>query len=207
MDVIKIENTSVTPVREFTKPQKIVAGVFYIMIVIASLITLGGLIWTAADFIIGTSGKWGLFLELNLGYKIAIIGGLLAGLFFLLVFFSGLFKKSSRSLIGFIYKKRELEARYKNRKGVKIAAGGLLISLIGILVGVILATIWDILAGPGGSFSDITFLGSTGPWVLAIGLGTFLLIGSALFMIYFWKNGYYLILKIMGALEKEDQKK
>ena len=121
------------------------------------------------------------------------------------MFFAGLFKKSSRSLITFIYKKRELEEKYKNRKGVQIAAGGLLISLICIIVGIILAIIWDILAGPGGSISDITFLGSTGPWVLTIGIGLFLLVGAALFMIYFWKNGYYLILKIMGALEKEDK--
>lgn len=202
-----MENTSVAPIRELNKTQKIVSGVFYGMIVIGSLITLGGVIWTLADIFIGTTGKFQLFLDLNLGYKIAIIGGLLAGLFFLLVFFSGLFKRSSSSLIGFIYKRREIEVKYKNRKGVKIAAGGLLVSLIGIIIGVILAIIWDILAGPGGSISDITFLGSTGPWVLSIGLGIYLLVASALFIIYFWKNGYYLILKIMGALEKENKKK
>ncbi|MHA2129496.1 MAG: hypothetical protein ACW99L_05935 [Promethearchaeota archaeon] len=201
-----MENASITSVREFNKTQKMVAGIFYVMIVIASLVTLGGVIWTLADIFIGTTGKFQLFIDLNLGYKIAIIGGLLAGLFFLLVFFSGLFKKSSRSLITFIYKKRELEAKYKNRKGVQIAAGGLLISLIGIIIGVILAIIWDVLAGPGGSFSDITFLGSTGPWVLTIGIAIFLIVGAALFMIYFWKNGYYLILKIMAPLEKEDNK-
>jgi hypothetical protein len=200
-----MEIASVNSKREFNKTQKMVAGIFYVMIVIASLVTLGGVIWTLADIFIGTTGKFQLFIDLNLGYKIAIIGGLLAGLFFLLVFFSGLFKKSSRSLITFIYKKRELEAKYKNRKGVQIAAGGLLISLIGIIIGIILAIIWDVLAGPGGSLSDITFLGSTGPWVLTIGIGIFLLVGTALFMIYFWKNGYYLILKIMGALEKEDE--
>lgn len=202
-----MENTSVAPIRDFNKNQKIVAGVFYVMIVIASLASLAGVIWTLADIFIGPTGKFQLFLDLNLGYKIAMVGGFLAGLFFLLVFFFGLFKKSSRSLIGFIYKKRELEERYKNRKGVKIAAGGLLVSVIGIIIGLIFAIIWDVLAGPGGSFSDITFLSSTGPWVLIIGIGIFLLVGSALFMIYFWKNGYYLILKIMGALEKEDKKK
>ncbi|KKK44194.1 hypothetical protein LCGC14_0601680 [marine sediment metagenome] len=199
-----MENTSVAPIKEFNKNQKIVAGVFYVVIVIASLASLAGAIWTLADVFIGPTGKLQLFNKLNLGYKIAIIGGFLAGLFFLLVFFSGLFKKSSRSLIGFIYKKRELEERYKNRKGVKIAAGGLLVSVIGIIIGLILAIIWDMLAGPRGSFSDITFLSSTGPWVLITGIGLFLLVGSALFMIYFWKNGYFVILKIMGALEKEE---
>ena len=188
MDVRKIENNSVSPVREFRRNQKVVAGVFYVMIVLASLASLGGTIWTLADIFISPTEKLQLFNKLNLGYKIALIGGFLAGLFFLLVFFSGLFKKSSRSLIGFIYKKRELEERYKNRMGVKIAAGGLLLSVISIIIGIILAIIWDVLAGPRGSFSDITFLSSTGPWVLITGIGIFLLVGSALFMIYFWKN-------------------
>ncbi|MHA2119958.1 MAG: hypothetical protein ACW990_02010, partial [Promethearchaeota archaeon] len=156
------------------------------------------------DWFIGPTGKFETFLGLNLGYQIAIIGGFLAGLFFILVFFFGLFKKSSKSLISFIYKKRELEEKYKNRTDVKIAAGGLLISLIGIIIGVIFAVILDLLGGSSeGGFSLLNFLASTGPWVLFIGVGLFVIAGVALFMIYFWKNGYYLILRIMGLLEKE----
>ncbi len=200
-----IENSS-TSRKEYSKSQKIVAGIFYVMIVAGSLICFGGLIWTLADIFLGATGKFDLFLNLNLGYQIAIIGGLLAGLFFLMVFFFGLFKKTSRSLIKFIYKRRKLEDKYKNRIGVKIAAGGLLVSLIGIIIGVIFAIFWDLIDS-GGSVSLITLLGSTGPWVLVIGIGLFLAIGAALFMIYFWKNGYYVILKIMGALEKEEIKK
>ena len=202
-----MENVSSTPIKEYNKNQKIVSGIFYALIVIASLITIGGVVWTFADIFIGTTGKFEQFLDLNLGYQVAIIGGLLAGLFFLLVFFFGLFKKTSRSLLTFIYKKRELEEKYKNRIGVKIAAGGLLISLIGIIVGIIVAIIWDLLTGStGGTFSLLALLGSTGPWVLFIGIGLFVIVGAALFMVYFWKNGYYLILRIMGKLEKEEKK-
>ena len=192
--------------KEFRKSQKLIALIFFILIVIASIVTLGGVVWTFADIFIGTTGKWLAFLGLNTGYQIAIIGGLLAGLFFLLVFFFGLFKKTSRSLIHFIYRKRELEEKYKNRKDVKIAAWGLLISLIVIIIGVIIAIFWDIFASSTGDPSAIlTFLGSTGPRVLFIGIGLFLLVGICLFMIYFWKNGYYLILRIMGKLEKTNK--
>lgn len=189
--------------KEYSKGQKVIALIFFILIVLASVVTLGGVVWTFADIFIGTTGKWDTFLTLNLGYQIAIIGGLLAGLFFLLVFFFGLFKKTSRSLIHFIYKKRELEEKYRNRIDVKIAAWGLLVSLIVIIIGVISAILWDIFASPaGGSSSILTFLGSTGPRVLFIGIGIFLIVGICLFMIYFWKNGYYLILRIMGKLER-----
>lgn len=201
-----MEEVSSGSTREYNKNQKIVSGIFYTLIVIASLVTIGGVVWTFADMFIDTTGKFQLFLDLNLGYKIAIIGGLLAGLFFLLVFFYGLFKKSSKALMVFIYKKRELEEKYKNRTGVKIFAGGLLISIIGIIIGFILGPVWDLIVGDSGDSGEFfTFLGSTGPWVLLVGAGLFLIIGAALFMIYFWKNGYYLILRILGGLEKEDK--
>ena len=199
------ESSSLT--KEYRKSQRVIALVFFIIVIIASIVTLGGVVWTFADIFIGATGKWDAFLALNLGYQIAIIGGLLAGLFFLLIFFFGLFKKTSRSLIHFIYRKRELEEKYKNRKDVKIAAWGLLISLIGIIIGVIFAIILDIFASSAGDPSTImTLLGSTGPRVLFIGIGLFLLVGVALFLIYFWKNGYYMILKLLGGLEKEKKK-
>ena len=143
-----------------------------------------------------------MFNDLNLGFRIAIIGGLLAGLFFLLVFFFGLFKKTSRSLINFIYRVRELEEKYKNRTGVKVVAGGLLVSLIVIIIGAIFAIFFDIFTGS--EVSIFSAIKTNGPVVLLIGIGLFLIVGIVLFMIYFWKNGYYLILKIMGILEKEE---
>lgn len=202
-----MENESSSLTTEYRKSQKIIALIFFIIIVIATIVSLGGVVWTIADFFIGTTGKWAQFLELNLGYQIAIIGGLLAGLFFLLIFFFGLFKKTSRSLINFIYKKRELEEKYRNRTDVKIAAWGLLISLIGIIGGMIFAVFWDIFSSDTGNPSIIlTLLGSTGPIVLFIGIGLFMLVGIALGLIYFWRNGYYLILKLLGGLEKEKKK-
>ena len=200
------ESSSITS--EYRKSQKIIALIFFIIIVIATIVSLGGVVWTIADFFIGTTGKLAQFLALPLGWQIAIVGGLLAGLFFLLVFFFGLFKKTSRSLIHFIYKKRELEERYKNRTNVKIAAWGLLISLIGLIGGAIFAILWDIFtSGTGDPSFILTLLGSTGPLVLFIGIGLFMLVGITLGLIYFWRNGYYLILKLLGGLEKEKQKK
>jgi len=201
-----MEEVSSGPTREYNKNQKVVSGIFYTLIVIASLVTIGGIVWTFADIFIGKTGKFELFNDLNLGYKIALIGGLLAGLFFLLVFFYGLFKKTSKALMVFIYKKRELEEKYKNRTGVKIIAGGLLISVIGIIIGLLFGPVWDLIVGDSGDSGEFfTYLGSTGPWVLLVGAGLFLIIGAALFMIYFWKNGYYLILRLLGGLEKEDK--
>ena len=94
-----MEYNSSSVVKEFSKNQKRVALVFYILIVSASLVTMFGVVWTLADIFIGTTGKFLLFKSLNLGYQIAIIGGLLAGLFFILIFFFWLFKRTTKSLI------------------------------------------------------------------------------------------------------------
>jgi len=193
-----------TPIQhiEYNKRQKNIAFIFYFIIVAASIISIGGTVWTLADIFISPTEKLEMFNDLNLGFRIAIIGGLLAGLFFLLVFFFGLFKKTSRSLINFIYRVRELEEKYKNRTGVKVVAGGLLVSLIVIIIGAIFAIFFDIFTGS--EVSIFSAIKTNGPIVLLIGIGLFLLVGIVLFMIYFWKNGYYLILKIMGILEKEE---
>lgn len=193
-----------TPIQhiEYNKRQKNIAFIFYFIIVAASIISIGGTVWTLADIFISPTEKLEMFNDLNLGFRIAIIGGLLAGLFFLLVFFFGLFKKTSRSLINFIYRVRELEEKYKNRTGVKVVAGGLLVSLIVIIIGAIFAIFFDIFTGS--EVSIFSAIKTNGPVVLLIGIGLFLIVGIVLFMIYFWKNGYYLILKIMGILEKEE---
>ncbi|TFF84361.1 MAG: hypothetical protein EU552_00655 [Promethearchaeota archaeon] len=188
---------------DYSPRQRAVGELYYVFIVAACIITLGGLVWSIADYWMPT-GKLGVFLELNLGYQIAIIAGFLAGLFFLLIFFFGLFRKGSILVLRFLFKTRNIEERYRNRLDVKIAAGGLLISIIAVVVGLIYAIINDLLIGPGSTapFSNLLSTFTSGNWTLFIGIATFAFIAISLFMVYFWKNGYYVILKIMGTLEK-----
>jgi len=189
--------------KDYSTGQMKIAKIFYVIIVIACIVIIGGTVWSIADFISPT-GKLQAFLELNWGYKIAIIAGFLAGLFFLLVFFYGLFKKGSKWILRVFFKVRELEERFKNRITVKIAAGGLLASIILILIGVVWALVQEILIPESGSpFSGLFSFFSSGNWALFIGVCILAVAFVILFMIYFWKNGYRLILKIMGTLEKE----
>ncbi len=183
--------------------QRVVGDMFYIFIVISCLICITGGIWSLFDFIMPT-GKLESFLGLTLGYQIAIIAGILAVLFFLLIFFFGLFKKGRRWVLHFIFKVREIEEKYKNRVDVKIAAGGLLISIMVIIIGIVIAMIQEILIAPSQSSPFSLFLASfsAGNWILFTGISLFAILAVTLFMIYFWKNGYYVILRVMGKLEK-----
>ncbi|MBY9016782.1 MAG: hypothetical protein KGD68_13920 [Candidatus Lokiarchaeota archaeon] len=186
----------------YPSKQRLVGQLFYIFIVISCLICITGGIWSIFDFIMPT-GKLESFLGLTLGYQIAIIAGILAGLFFLLIFFFGLFKKGRKWVLHFIFNVREIEEKYKNRIDVKIAAGGLLISIMAIIIGIVIAIIQEILLGPSQSSPFSAFLASfsAGNWILFTGISLFAILAVTLFMIYFWKNGYFILLKIMGKLE------
>ncbi len=194
-----ISNTT----ERYNSKQRAVGELFYIFIVISCLITITGGIWSIFDYLMPT-GKLVSFLGLTLGYQIALIAGILAGLFFLLIFFFGLFRKGRKWVLHFIFKVREIEEKYKNRIDVKIAAGGLLISIMAIIIGVVIAVIQEILLGPslGSPFSAFLTSFSTGNWILFTGISLFAILAVTLFMIYFWKNGYYVILRIMGKLEQ-----
>jgi hypothetical protein len=198
-----MEESDIDYKRNFTSKQRVIGELFYIFIVIACLITVAGGIWSLFDFVMPT-GKFETFLSLNLGYQIAIIAGFLAGLFFLLIFFFGLFKKGRKWVLVFIFRLNEIEEKYKNRLDVKIAAGGLLLSLMAIIIGIIIAVIQEILLGSSSTspFSGLLETFSSGNWILFTGVSAFAVLAVTLFLIYFWKNGYYLILKIMGVLEK-----
>ncbi len=189
--------------QKYSQSEMTVGKIFYIIIVFACLVVIGGIAWTIADFI-NPHGKLDAFLALSLGYQIAIVAGFLAGLFFLLVFFFGLFKKGSKWILKGFFKVRELDEKFRNRTTVKIAAGGLLISIIAIIVGIVWALIQEVLIGSEGGFAGLLSQFSSGNWVLFAGIALLIASFIALFMIYFWKNGYRLILKIMGSLEKED---
>ena len=69
----------------YSKIQQNAAKGFYIAIVLSWIIIITGSVWTVIDFL-NPSGKLDYFLSLNPFYQVVIVGGFLAGFFFLLVF-------------------------------------------------------------------------------------------------------------------------
>ncbi|TXT56235.1 MAG: conserved membrane protein of unknown function [Promethearchaeota archaeon] len=191
---------------EYTDRQVKVATGFYIAIVASFIVTVFGAIYTFADLIAPT-GKLDAFLQLNLGYQIAIVAGFSAGLFFLLIFFFGLYKRGTKSILKSIFKVRHLEEKYKNRLEIKLAAWGLLVSMSAVIVGLVIAIFQDLFFNVETSILwQLIANFSIGMTVLSIGIMMFIVIGLCLFIIYFWKNSYYLILKLVGGLEEKTEK-
>ncbi len=191
----------------FSKKQMLVATIFYIAITITVIVIIAGLVYTLADLIMET-GKMALFLGLNFGYQIAIIGTLLAGLFFLIVYFFGLYKKGRTMILKNIFRKKLFNDKYRNRIGVKIAAGALMFSIFAIIIGILTAVIYDLFTRPASgdrvTLNTIFAELSQGQIVLFIGMLMLLIIGLLFFLNYLWYNGYYLILRMIKDLEEED---
>lgn len=191
----------------YSKKQKLVATIFYIAITITLIVIIAGIVYTIADIIMAT-GKMALFLSLNFGYQIAIIGTLLAGLFFLVVYFFGLYKKGRTLILKNIFRKKLFNEKYRNRIGVKIAAGALMLSIFSIIIGILTAVIYDLFTRPatGDRVTLTTIFAelSQGQIVLFMGMLMLIIIGLIFFLNYLWYNGYYLILRMIQDLEEED---
>ena len=85
----------------YPSKQRAVGDIFYVFIVLSCLTCILGGVWSIFDYFMPT-GKLDAFLALTLGYQIAIIAGILAVLFFLLIFFFGLFKAGMYSTNNYI---------------------------------------------------------------------------------------------------------
>ncbi|TFG06145.1 MAG: hypothetical protein EU539_08460 [Promethearchaeota archaeon] len=190
----------------YTNKQKKIALALYLSIAISCLVTIGGIVYTISDLIMAT-GKMALFLGLNIGYQIAIIGALLAGLFFLIVYFFGLYKKGVQLILRNIFRKKYYNDKYAKRIGVRIAAGALMLSIFTIIIGLLFAVFYELFTGgsDGGTLplSTIFVNFSQGAIVLTFGLFLFLIIGLIFALNYLWYNGYYMILKLITDLEEE----
>ena len=189
---------------EYTARQKNTAMVLYVSIVIATIITLVGVVWAIAD-IFAISGKLDAFLALSLGYQMAIVGGFAAGFFFILIFFLGLARKGIRVILKITFKPREIEEKYQNKTIVKIMAGALMISIFVIIIGIILSLILEALLGSEQAFSITTIFqsfDSTGPFVLFLGIFLLIMNALAFSLNWLWYNGYYFLLRLVTDLEK-----
>ncbi|TFG24546.1 MAG: hypothetical protein EU529_04035 [Promethearchaeota archaeon] len=185
----------------YSKTQKIIATILYISMVIISIITIGGFVYTIADLIMA-EGKLELFQEQNLGIQIAIIGALFAGLFILIVLGIGLSTKGRLFFLRTIFRERKLHSKYKNNRIVQSITISLLVSILAIIIGIVVAFFYEL-------FIEVSFTFlqdfSDGQILLFVALLILMVFGLIVGFFYFWFNGYALIIKLIYTLEEEEE--
>ena len=195
-----------TDIKHYTGPQKLTGTILYVSFVISFIMIIGSAIWALLDFIMAR-GKMEIFLALSLGVQIAIIGAILAALFFLLILFYGLFRRGVSVILNIIFRPIELEEKFKNRTTVKLAAGALMISLFAIIIGIVIAIFYEIFRALVGG-TEFTIAGITenltgGQIALTISILYLIVTLLALALFYMWFNGYGLIIRLLYTLEEE----
>ena len=195
-----------TDIKHYTGPQKLTGTILYASFVISFIMIIGSAIWALLDFIMAR-GKMEIFLALSLGVQIAIIGAILAALFFLLILFYGLFRRGVSVILNIIFRPIELEEKFKNRTTVKLAAGALMISLFAIIIGIVIAIFYEIFRALVGG-TEFTIAGITenltgGQIALTISILYLIVTLLALALFYMWFNGYGLIIRLLYTLEEE----
>ena len=185
----------------YSKIQKIIATIFYISMVIISIVTIGGIVYTIADLIMA-EGKLELFQEQNLGIQIAIIGSLFAGLFILIVLGIGLSTKGRSFFLRTLFRERKLHSKYKKNRIVQFITFALLISIFAIIIGFVVAFFYEIFIE-----LSFTFLQdfSDGQILLFVALLIFMVFGLVVGFFYFWFNGYAILIRLIYTLEEDEE--
>ena len=185
----------------YSKIHKIIATIFYISMVIISIVTIGGIVYTIADLIMA-EGKLELFQEQNLGIQIAIIGSLFAGLFILIVLGIGLSTKGRSFFLRTLFRERKLHSKYKKNRIVQFITFALLISIFIIIIGFVVAFFYEIFIE-----LSFTFLQdfSDGQILLFVALLIFMVFGLVVGFFYFWFNGYAILIRLIYTLEEEEE--
>ncbi|MBN1801206.1 MAG: hypothetical protein JW891_06840 [Candidatus Lokiarchaeota archaeon] len=189
---------------KYSKLQIQAATLFYVVLVIACITTIAGGVFLISELILGPTGKLALLLSLQKGWLIVIFGALFAGLFFLLVLFYGLFKRGRNWIIIKAFKPKVIpDPLAKSRIEIKLVVYILLFFLVVVIFGLLFAVVSEVLSYVGGSTTSLVSNLTVGPLLLIIGILVLIFDGLCIFVIFFVKNGYYLILRLIGGLEKD----
>jgi len=190
----------------YLKKQLTIGKIFFGAITISIIICIGGAVYSIADLFMPT-GKLDEFLALGFGMQMAILGGLFAGLFILLVTFYALYKMGNKKILKILFTgKRQILEKYRGKTGVNIIAYGVLISICVIIAGAIYSLIEIFILGGSGVQGLIAFLStlSQGQTILLVGFLSLSIIGLILLFKYLIDQGYYLILKIFYNIEENE---
>ncbi|MFW9990262.1 MAG: hypothetical protein ACFFC3_16600 [Candidatus Odinarchaeota archaeon] len=178
--------------------------IYYGFIVATVIVVLG--IWGVILDLLFRGGAWETFLDLDLGFQVAIIAGAITGHLFLLVLFYTLFRGGMVRLCQILFKDRLVASKWEDFYGLRMLIGvallGLYITLISVIIGLLPSTfsevvkkIWD--------WQVETFNEYFGLWIVWVGLLIFIFIAIIFIGIMLWNKGVFWVLRHVKEIEEE----
>lgn len=182
-----------------------IAKIIYYGFILATAIFVLGVWALILNWVIKT-GKWDFFIELDLGYQIAIIGGAVTGHLFLLVLFYILFRGGMVKFCRILFKDRLLAKKWEDYYGLRMLVGvallGLYITLISLAVGLLPTVFFNSIGDLWLEMVDY-FKGYPALWILWFG-GMILLAVLFIFLaLMIWNHGVFFVLRNVKEIEEE----
>ncbi len=176
--------------------------IYYGFIVGTAILVLG--VWGLILRFLFAQGAWALFLDIGIGFQIAIIMGAVTGHLFLLVLFYTLFRGGMVKLCGVLFKDRRIAKKWEDYDALRLLVGiallGVYITLTALLVGILPNVFFDTLWG-----LWIWMLDNFGvpEWILIAGLTIFIFIGFIFIGLILWNKGVFWVLSKVKTIEEE----
>jgi hypothetical protein len=180
-----------------------IAKVIYYGFILATAILVLGIWGLILDWVIRT-GKWDFFVDLDLGYQIAIISGAVTGHLFLLVLFYILFRGGMVRFCRVLFKDRLLAKKWEDYYGLRMLVGvallGLYITLVSLAVGLLPTVFFDTI---GDLWLWMVDKFGPGEWILWVGAMILLLVSFIFLGLMIWNHGVFWVLKHVKEIEEE----
>ncbi|MFX1260291.1 MAG: hypothetical protein ACFFAN_20770 [Promethearchaeota archaeon] len=181
------------------------ARLFYYSFVIISIITILG-IWITVFAEVPTE-FWQRFWELDLGYQIGIIGGMITAHLIIIVFFYAMFRGGILRMCRWLFKNRLIAKKYEDYTTLRWLMGvtilGIYVTVIAVIIGVLtqnfLQWIIDTFLWMVKNITNI------GIWILLIGVDILIVVLFFFFMFVIWNHGVYLVLRAVKRIEEEEE--
>jgi hypothetical protein len=181
---------------------RIAKFIYYGLILATAVVVLG--IWFVIITTIIPGSAWQAFLNLGLGFQIAIIAGVVTGHLFLLVLFYTLFRGGMVKLCTILFKDRRLAKKWEDYTTLRLLVGtalfSLYITLIALLIGFLPYTFWNALWS---LWLLMLQNFGVGLWILWVGIMIFLIVGLIFIGFVLWNHGVYAVLRRVKTIEDE----
>jgi hypothetical protein len=179
------------------------AKVIYYGFILGTVILVLG-VWGIILGFLFDEGLWKVWLDLDLGFQIAIIAGAVTGHLFLLVLFYTLFRGGMVRLCQIMFKDRLIASKWMDYYGLRMLIGvallGLYITLISVIIGLLPSAFLDIVKKVWSWMVDEFSLGM---WIMWVGLLVWIFIGIIFIGIMLWNKGVFWVLSHVKEIEEE----
>lgn len=181
---------------------RIAKSIYYGFILGTAVLVLG--IWAIILYFLFGAGALKVFIDLDLGFQIAIIAGAITGHLFLLVLFYTLFRGGMVKLCKLLFKDRLIAKKYEDYDALRFLVGialwGLYFTIIALLVGLIPEIVWG---GIEELWRWMVKNFTPGVWILFFGGVIFVIVGIIFLGFVLWNRGVYSVLKRVKSIEEE----